>query len=529
MALQSQKRRRRRRSNGGQEQVSRQVRVAGQQEFRLRPAETLASIGVLVMAVALIGLVWISESRSITSEQGEIHARAVATVSAQAFILADEVRREILGADQALRVLKEAAQADPIKFDMHAWQQQLPMLTEVTDDVFIADEQMIIRNDTNPTSVGLGVGARIAGVLGSAVPENKDASMLIGPTLEAPTTRQHVAFLLVPLDHPGGWRVGAIFRTNLLSRLYSEASLGKFGMTALINTRLGRVQAVAGPAAAYPAYDIANSAMYAAMQNRPDGIWDGVSGPDNVRRIHAFRRVPGRDLIVVVAVGEAEAMEPATAWAGAAQSLAWVATLLILGAAALIIVFVWTFRLAHRQRTALDRERAAVAQTQSNLTDVRSLLDARTGQLQTLVRSVDEGVAVFDPELRLTEWNAGFPALFGIAPEQLQPGLSLDEMLRSQALAGAFGPLDDPEAEAARRVAQLRTAGGEGAMLYIGPHGRALAVRATGFADSSMVLVVTEATGNERLPAAVDHATPPDDDPASAAEPLPASGPVDTR
>ena len=42
----------------------------------------------------------------------------------------------------------------------------MPALTNVTDDVFIADAQSVIQQDINPLSVGLGVGAHIAGVPG---------------------------------------------------------------------------------------------------------------------------------------------------------------------------------------------------------------------------------------------------------------------------------------------------------------------------------------------------------------------------
>ena len=72
--------------------------------------------------------------------------------------------------------------------------------------------------------------------------------------------------------------------------------------------------------------------MYAAMQRRPDGTWVGPSAPDGVQRIHAFRPVPGRQLAVVVAVNETEAMRPAAGLAQDVRSLAIAATLVALAA-----------------------------------------------------------------------------------------------------------------------------------------------------------------------------------------------------
>ena len=103
----------------------------------------------------------------------------------------------------------------------------------------------------------------------------------------------------MPLEKPGGWYVGATFKTGALIPLFSEAPLGLDGMVALIKI-------ISGPAATNPDYDIADHAMLNAMRVKPDGTWVGPSAPGRVERIHGFRRVPGRDLAMVVAVDRHE-------------------------------------------------------------------------------------------------------------------------------------------------------------------------------------------------------------------------------
>ena len=302
--------------------------------------------------------------------------------------------------------------------------------------------------------------------------------------------------MFVPLEKPGGWYVGATYKTDALSRMYSEASLGLQGMVALINTRMGRIEIISGPAATNPNYDIANSAMYQAMKIKPNGAWVGPSAPDGVERINGFHQVPGRDLAVVVAVDRHEALEQAETWIGWARGLAWAGTLVVLMAAALLLYGVWTYRTTKRLRQTIDRERVVLGNTQEELSEALARLEIRNGQVQALFAGVDEGTLVLDSQLRATEWNPRFPALFGSAPQDLQAGQPLDELMRIQAKEGAFGPLDDIEAEVGRRMAQLRAAAVD-RVLYVARGGRALTVAGRSLADGGLILVIREARADE--------------------------------
>ena len=164
---------------------------------------------------------------------------------------------------------------------------------------------------------------------------------------------------------------------------------------------------------------------------------------------------------------------------------------------AIALYAVWTFRTKRRLYQALERERRLVTNAQAELAQTRAWFGGRAGQLQALFASIEEATLVLDAELRLTEWNQRFPALFGIAPEVLQRGLPLDELLRIQAREGAFGTLDDIEGEVARRVMQLRGGTETSPLLYAGPGGRMLAVFTSRHADGSRLLVVREATEHD--------------------------------
>ena len=515
-------RRRRRRRSQHSRVVTQPLRATRTgRQVRLHAAEMLASLGVVVAGVTLIALIWLIVSRSIGAETNDLRARAEAAVSGQAVLLAEQVRRDMLGVEQSLRVLKAAFQADPDHFDMKTWHDQMPALTDVTDDVFIADAQYIIRHDTNPAQVGLRIDARVPGMFAPTTDKPEpDQGLLVGSAAPPPRMREHLVLMFLRLDRPGGWVVGAAYRTAALQRLFVDASLGVQGMAALIDTRLGRVEAVAGPAAANPNYDIANTPMYAALQQRPNGTWIGASALDGVARIHGFRQLPGHPLAAVVAVDEAAAMRPAVAWAQDVHALALAATLVVLAAMGVALYAVWTFRSKRRLRQNLERELVLVSNAQLELAEARSRLVGKSGQFEALSGGIGEAALVLDANLRLAEWNRNVPVLLGVAPEVLRPGLPLEELLRIQAMEGTFGPLGDVEGEVARRLALLTGGIGNAPTIYGGPGGRDLAVFASRHGDGSLLLLVRAATEHDlRPPAAAE--TP-------VLESAPESGPPET-
>ncbi len=54
--------------------------------------------------------------------------------------------------------------------------------------------------------------------------------------------------------------------------------------------------------------------MFGAVDAGGSGLWVGPSASDAVVRVHAFRRLPGRDLAVVAGIDRDEAMHPVTIW-----------------------------------------------------------------------------------------------------------------------------------------------------------------------------------------------------------------------
>ena len=81
---------------------------------------------------------------------------------------------------------------------------------------------------------------------------------------------------------------------------------------------------------------------------------------------------------------------------------------------------------------------------------------ARRDLLQAGLDLLDQGLSVFDGELRLVAWNRPFLELLDFPPELAEVGRPFADFIRYNAERGEYGP-GDPEAQIAERVAAART------------------------------------------------------------------------
>jgi PAS domain-containing protein len=137
-------------------------------------------------------------------------------------------------------------------------------------------------------------------------------------------------------------------------------------------------------------------------------------------------------------------------------------------------------------------------------------------QLHSLVEALGEGIAILDSELCLSSWNPAYVAAARLQPDALQVGLPLDELLRRQAQAGAFGSLEDLEAEVARRVATVRNERDRTELVQIGRHDEPVTLHARGVPDGGLVLILGGAVPLQSRPAAIGETEPDAEDTAPA-------------
>ena len=505
---------------------SRLVQVDGQRK-RFGMQEVLAGLGVTTVAILLIALIWMLTSRSIEEQRAEIRDRVEQSVTALAAALSEEVRHELLLVDQSLTILQATWAAAPETFNLIELHKQMPALTSVADDIFIADDKRIIRQDIIPAAVNQGIGAAYVnfphGSLetlrqdGSREREGRTVVVATGAPVEA---RQYLMYVVRPLSQPANWIIGASFRTAELTKLYASANLGYNSVVAMIDLKRGAVQAIAGTAARRPKVDVSHSPMFAAITAKNDaGLWFGPTGMDGVERIMAFRRVPGRDMVVVVGTMTTTAMAPAESLAATARGVALSASGVVVMIACLVLWAVLNVRSVRRRARELLKSQSNTASLQNEVAVLSGVSQLLSAQVRAIMEGTGNAVAVFDPELRLTVWNPVFAATCGLMPDALVPHLPLDEILRQQARAGLFGPLPDLEAEVSNRLIALRTDSLHHPQTMTTPDGTTLLVHGQPLPDGGLVVMAGRegAAGQALAQHAVSHPAAAEDASAGSA------------
>ena len=473
---------------------------------RVGTAEIAASIGVSLVAVALIVLIWVVSIRNINEQAADVRDRVEHMVTAQAVTLAEEIHQELAGVDQSLSILQEAWNQDQEHFDLLDWQKRVPALTKVANDIFIADEKHVVRQDILPQAIGQGIGGPYLnfphGTLEFLAKEGqltRNGQLIIAGSGGVVENRRYLMYVVRPLLRPTHWLIGASYRTEELVKLYGSVAIGINGVVALMDSQHGTLQAIAGPGARRPRIDLAKSDMLAAFQAKASGAWTGATAMDAVRRIHGYAKVPGRDMIVTVGITETEAMAPAETIGIGAWWAAFGGSVVVTAIAGLILWEIFNLRANRRQQRNFTRMRSDLESLQNEVAAIRARWVTASGQVATLLRVSTEGLALFDSELRLDAWNQRFAAEAGVPAEALQVGLPIDELFRQQARAGSIGSPDSEDNEAiekeiAYRVAILRTEPAGATLPQLSPDGRRIAIGVNVVPDGGgLVLVLSDA------------------------------------
>jgi len=115
----------------------------------------------------------------------------------------------------------------------------------------------------------------------------------------------------------------------------------------------------------------------------------------------------------------------------------------------------------------------------------------QTAKMDAIFAGMPDGIMVADSNLQLLEWNAHFPEFAGVPEGMLRIGLDLADVLRAQAAAGEFGPVD-VETEVARRITLLRSGGSTGTIERMRPDGRTLELRRSPLSGGGFVTLYTD-------------------------------------
>ena len=430
---------------------------------------------VIVAASVLVALAWIGARDATRAHRAEVRARVQTEVLAKASVFAEQLRRELLSLDQTLRFLEYEWERDSEHFDLTARSAQAVLLTDVSLQLFIADEQGIVRSSTRPTIVGTDISNRDYFRHEASLPAD-DGTMYLGELTRGQVTNLWQINLARRLEHHDDTFAGIIaasYDANALARFYHEIDPRARGVIAVVSLRDGvawmLTDANRGPAV----IDVAETPIFAAMRRSAEGTWSGTAGPDDPDRMYAFAALPGYGLKVVVGVDRTEAMRGAAQWE--------LNALLFTGGVTLLLILLAGFVL--RSQDATRRRHEALAYE-------RAILKAT-------LTGMSDGIMMVDGDLRLMAWNQHFPDFTGVPEQILQIGLPMEAILHAQATAGEFGKVD-ADAEVARRMALIRSGAAMGTIERPRPGGRQLEIRRNPLPGGGFVTLYSDVTARRQ-------------------------------
>jgi PAS domain-containing protein len=509
-SLSQRRRSKRRSSHGSRNRQPTLVPIRGRSQAKIDPAEWLMFIAIGLISLALIALIWTLTGRSIDDQTVEIRARADQHVRSVATVLASDIHDELAMIDQSLKIVQEAWKKDSDSVDLGQWRKELLALTDVANDIFIANERHVIVQGTLPQSVGQGFGSAYVtypnGSLemfdpdGTKDTEGKAAasSYAQGEAVEA---RQFLMYVVRPLDRPRGWFVGASYRSAGLTKLFAGANLGQNGLVALADLKRGSLQAIVGSSARLGEMDIPQSELMEQMKKNDAGIWAGPSPTDGVSRIFAYQRIAGRDMAIMVAVSTTAAIQPLAGLAGWAHGLAAAASVIVLAVAGIVVWGIVTARATKRRARTLERAELNLTNARHELTIAHARALLTEAEAGTMLSSLSDGVARLDDGLRLRVWNQRFAELAGVPLDESAVGSPVEDLLRRQADSGLFGDVTEAEQDVATRLTILHTGGQSIAPPeQLGPNGEHLMMHVRGMAGGGHVILLA-GPDNARLAA----------------------------
>ncbi len=449
-------------------------------------------LAVLSIAVLLATAAWAIALVVTDADQERELGQAEARASNLALVFEEQFDQQILSVDQALRVLKSDWERSPAAFDYTALQRRASSVSDLVSQLTILDSRGRVVASTHRDGLDPDMSGRRYFQIHRTDPGQ--ALLVTGPFQLNGTWSLTVSRRL-NADRGGfGGVVAATYDLGGLTRDMVQADIGLHGMIMLVG-RDGLVRAISATGLREPGADIKPTPLYRAIFEAEAGVWTGPSGPDGDVRIDAWQQVPGQDMALVVGLDRRAALT-------GAQTRRWEA---LLGTAALtLLVMVMAASVAGVISSAASREqrlandRNVLAAANASLSAAREKADEKSVQLGMTLAGMSDGVAMFNAQLGLVQWNDRFADLNGLERNALRMGQPLLEILQMQLLAGEFGTVD-VEAEIARRVAAVQDMAEPPVSVRRRANGSVIEMRHTRLPDGGWVTLYTDITTRKQV------------------------------
>jgi len=400
--------------------------------------QTTTYLGLVVIAIIWGGIYLLSSEQRASAYQD-----ALRQGGNLARVLEEYIKRIVQESDSALLELRQAYQKDPQHFDIATWAVRTKSYANLTVQFGIADAHgMVTLSSLGPITKQIYVGDRPSFMFQR---DHADDRLFISDPAIGKITKKLTLDFTRRMTGPDGSFAGTVVSSLSITELedfFSSLDLGESGIVTLVGAdgvilARGGVDPAARRFAGKPAI---RSALWQHLPHSPAGsYWNTpVSRAqfEGVSRLMSYRTVSGLPLIALIGLSKRDIYRHADATLRKYIVAGTILTFMVL-----IVMIVGAARQARMLSTAEELQRSKQSLERSNLL------------FQTALKSMAHGLCIFDRDMRLVVCNEQYGEMYGLRPEQIQPGMTLRSVLEARVSAGLVP--EDPDQYIRSRLAKV--------------------------------------------------------------------------
>jgi len=395
------------------------------------------------LGVAVIAIVWGGIYLLASQEHERAYRDAVRQGSNLTRVLEEYIRRVVQASDSELLALRRVYQSDPQHFDIARWVAGTRSNTDLSLELGIVSANgFITQSSQGPLANPVYVGDRAhfkfqAGATADKLYVSAPVIGHISGKLSIELTRR-----LTKPDGAFDGMVGSSLDVHVLEKFFSSLDIGRGGVVSLVGLDgIMRARGSGNPSSQNSAgVSIINSPMFAALRQAQDGhYWNTINSSakfDNIIRLISYRAVTGLPLVAVVGMSKEGIYRQADdtlhhyILAGTILT-AIVLAVMALGAAG----------------------RARVLSVNAELQRSKKSLEQSNLLVHMALTNMAHGLSMFDRDKRLVMCNDRYPEMYGLRPEHIKPGVTLQSILETRIATGMWP--QDAEQHVRARLAQV--------------------------------------------------------------------------
>lgn len=266
--------------------------------------------GLAAMTVVLLGALWSAVAMEMSRERNQAEATARQHLVNLARAFAEHTDKTVQGADQAIRVVREEYQRKGAAIDLADFVIRRGVINSAYHQMAIIGADGFMVQSSLRTSGGrLDLSDREHfrvhrdGTLGDRLFVSKPVLGRVSQRWSVQLTRR--------VDAADGRFLGVVvlsLSTDYLTSFYGDVELGSSGVVVLAG-RDGVIRAWQSDASSESGQSLGDNPDFKAMLQQSSGTVWAISPVDGLRRLWAYRSLPGSDLLVILGQGEAAVFE----------------------------------------------------------------------------------------------------------------------------------------------------------------------------------------------------------------------------